>query len=221
MSRTQTGNQLHIPPRACYSGQQAHYSRIPRILLPPPQALTSGSWGLGALWESGKIIEWTHIAHACKPHYRTLHSVRSNLETQEAKFPSQEELPTGMVGELHSFPLHSWAWGQDLDTTTDLLRSVMEAYSKIQFPEENSKDDSYVLGFVCTISTLFVATPIQRTTLSDRTQQRWCLRGFHVWGSGVIWLWVVMGRRVSTPHFRNRGRTICEDHKVKAMHFWA
>lgn len=40
----------------------------------------------------------------------------------------------------------------------------MEAYSKIQFPKENSKDDSYVLGFVCTISTLFVATPIQRTT---------------------------------------------------------
>lgn len=150
MSRTQTGNQLHIPPRACYSGQQAHYSRIPRILLPPPQALTSGSWGLGALWESGKTMEWTHIAHACKPHYRTLHSVWSNLETQEAKFPAQEELLTGMVGELHSFPLHSWAWGQDLDTTTDLLRSVMEAYSKIQFPKENSKDDSYVLGFVCT-----------------------------------------------------------------------
>lgn len=69
--------------------------------------------------------------HACKPQYRTVHSIQSNLKTQEAKSPAQKELPTGMVGELHSFLLHSRARGQDLDITTDLLRSVTEAYSEI------------------------------------------------------------------------------------------
>lgn len=125
VSRTQTSNQLKSSPGACALDNNLTTPAFLGFFFLSPQALTSGSSGLGALWESDKTMERTHTEHACNTQQRNMKS-RSEVSCLLAqKAPDKSAWGTAV------FSSPFLGRGQDLDETTDFLRSVMEAYSKI------------------------------------------------------------------------------------------
>lgn len=132
VSRTQTSNQLKSSPGACALDNNLTTPAFLGFFFLSPQALTSGFSGLGALWESDKTMERTHIEHASNPQYRTVHSMQRNVKSRsEVSCLLAQKASDKSAWGTAVFSSSFLGRGQDLDETTDFLRSVMEAYSKI------------------------------------------------------------------------------------------